>query len=577
MPAIRRLAAILYADIAGYSRLMGADEEGTLRRLKSLHAELIEPTLGRHHGRIVHAAGDALLAEFQSVVDAMHGAIELRDGIAERAEPGADPIRYRIGVNLGDVIVDDDDIHGDGVNIAARLQALAEPGGICISRAVLTQTRGKLDFPVADLGDQELKNIDHPVHVFRVLAEEPPTARPAALPLPAKPSIAVLPFQNMSGDPEQEYFADGMVEEIITALSQIRWLFVIARNSTFSYKGKSPDAKEVARELGVGYVLEGSVRKVGDRVRITGQLINALNGAHLWAGRFDGTLDDIFDLQDRVALSVAGVIEPELHAAETRRSATRPATNLTAYDHLLRALSVFWSLTEDGIREAVDLLDRALACDPHYGPALSWAAICQMRLVREGWAEDPEAAGRKAVDLARRALRVAEDDPGILVNVAFVLANFGEDIGAMIGLVDRALSLTPSFARGWFVSSVLRGWAGQHDLAIEHAETSMRLSPRERRGTTLSRIAESYFFKHEYEEAVARLLLSIQDHPGYPHSYRILAACYAHMGQLDAAREIVAKLNTITAQIIPSGAQLRRPADRDLFLTGLRLAAGEAP
>ena len=336
-PVQRRLAAILAADVAGYSRLMGADEEGTLARLKALRAGLIDPAIAGHNGRIVKTTGDGLLVEFASVVDAMRCAIAWQTAMAERAET---EIQFRIGVNLGDIIIDGDDIHGDGVNIAARLEAMAEPGGICVSHAVLTQTRGKLDFPVEDLGDQVLKNIAHPIHVFRVLAEETKMPEPAALPLPDKPSIAVLPFQNMSGDPEQEYFADGMVEEIITALSRIRWLFVIARNSSFTYKGQAIDVKQVGRELGVRYVLEGSVRKAGRRVRITGQLIDAITGTHLWADRFDGSLEDVFDLQDRVAISVAGVIEPALQAAEMRRSAARPTTDLTAYDLYLRATSM---------------------------------------------------------------------------------------------------------------------------------------------------------------------------------------------------------------------------------------------
>jgi adenylate cyclase len=399
---------------------------------------------------------------------------------------------------------------------------------------------------------------------------------PAGLPLPDKPSIAVLPFQNMSGDPEQEYFADGMVEEIITALSRIRWLFVIARNSSFTYKGHAIDVKRVGRELGVRYVLEGSVRKAGGRVRITGQLIEAETGAHLWADRFDGSLEDVFDLQDKIALSVAGVIEPALQAAEGRRSAGRPTTDLTAYDLFLRALESFYPIAEEGIVEALGLLDKAIAIDRRFGPALSLAAVCHMRLVREGWAEEPETASRKAVELARQAIRVADDDPRTLANAAFALANFGGDIGAIIGLVERALVLTPSFSRGWFLSGVLRLWAGQHDLAIEHAENSVRLSPRERMGTPHSLIGEAHFFKREFDKAVPRLLLSMQDHPGYPHAYRLLAACYAHLGRLDEARAIIADLRAITPQIVPSAAQLRNPADRELFLSGLRIATGEA-
>src|SRR5579864_8820357 len=352
MPAVRRLAAILAADVAGYSRLMGADEEGTVRRLKSVRAELIDPAIARHNGRIVKTTGDGLLVEFASVVDAMRCATQWQSAMAERAAAADTGIEWRIGVNLGDIIIDEGDIHGDGVNIAARLEAMAEPGGICISHAVLTQTRGKLDFPVEDLGDQALKNIAQPVHVFRALAEEKKMPEPAALPLPDKPSIAVLPFANMSGDPEQEYFADGMVEEIITALSRIRWLFVIARNSTFTYKGRAVDVKQVGRELGVRYVFEGSVRKGGNRVRITAQLIEAATGTHLWADRFDGSLEDVFDLQDKVALSVAGVIEPALQAAEIRRSVARPTRDLTAYDLYLRALATIFPITKDRIFEA---------------------------------------------------------------------------------------------------------------------------------------------------------------------------------------------------------------------------------
>jgi adenylate cyclase len=379
----------------------------------------------------------------------------------------------------------------------------------------------------------------------------------------------------MSGDPEQEYFADGMVEEIITALSRIRWLFVIARNSSFTYKGRSVGVKQVGRELGVRYVLEGSVRKGGNRVRITAQLIEAETGAHLWADRFDGSLEDVFDLQDKVAINVAGVIEPALQAAEVGRSAARPTHDLTAYDLYLRALATYYPITKERLLEALELLQQAIAIDRYCGPALSLAAMCQMRLVREGWAEEAETAG-EAVDLARQALQVAGDDPGILANAAFVLANFGEDIGAMMALVDRALTLTPSFSRGWFLSGVLRLWAGQHNLAVEHAETALRLSPRERTGTPLSLIGEAHFFKHEFDEAASKLLLSVQENPGYPHSYRVLAACYVHMGRLDEARAIIARLRSVTPRLVPSASQLRSPADRELFLSGLRVAAGEA-
>jgi TolB-like protein len=379
----------------------------------------------------------------------------------------------------------------------------------------------------------------------------------------------------MSGDPEQEYFTDGMVEEIITALSRIRWLFVIARNSSFTYKGQTVDVKQVGRELGVRYVLEGSVRKAGTQVRVTGQLIDALTGTHLWADRFDGSLEDVFELQDRVAVSVAGVIEPALLAAEMRRSAARPMTDLGAYDLYLRALAAFYPITKDRVAEALRLLDQAIAIDRHYGPALSWAAICHFRLVQDGWAEDPETSRRNAVDLARQALEAAQNDPAVLANAALVLAHFGEDIGATIGLVDRALALNPSYARGWYMSGTIRVLAGQPDLAIEHVETSLRLSPRERMGVPLFVLGMAHFVTRRFDDAAAKLLLAIQDNPGAPGSYRTLAACYAHMGRLEEARAIVARLRAVTPQIVPSDLPWRNPEDRELFLSGLRLAAGE--
>jgi len=593
--AERRLAAILAADVAGYSRLMGADEEGTHERLKALRRELLDPKIAEHHGRIVKNTGDGMLVEFASVVDAVRCAVAVQQAMPERnaGVAAGSRIELRIGINLGDVIVETDDIYGDGVNIAARVEALADAGGVFVTHTVHDQVRDRLPFVFEDLGEQQVKNIARPVRVYRVrpegpLPNPPPlagegsagsarvgAAEPPALPLPDKPSIAVMPFVNMSGDPEQEYFVDGMVEEIITALSRIRWLFVIARNSTFTYKGRPADVKEVGRELGVRYVLEGSVRKAGMQVRITGQLIDAMTGTHLWADRFDGSLEDIFELQDRVAVCVAGIIEPTLQAAEMRRSAARRTTDLSAYDLYLRALAAFYPITKERTLEALGLLEQAIAIDPHYGSALALAAACHMRLVLDGRTDAPETTRRKAIDLARQALEVGENDPGSLATAARVLAQFGEDIGAMIGLVDRALALNPSYARGWNVSGLLRVYAGQHDLAIEHIETSLRLSPRERIGTPLLTMGMAYFFKRRFDEAAAKLLLSIQDDPGFPPSYRCLAACYAHMGRLDEARAIVAQLRAITPVVVPSDLRLRNPEDRELALSGMRLAAGE--
>ena len=593
----RRLAAILAADVAGYSRLMGRDEAGTLARLKALRRELIDPMVAEHKGRIVKTTGDGLLIEFPSVVEAVACAMTVQSGMGSRnaATPEDRRIEFRVGINSGDIIVEDGDIHGDGVNIAARLEGVAEPGGICVSAIVHDQVRDRLDCVFEDLGEQSLKNIVRPVRVYRIGPEIGPRAsrplsgvdaagtaavQPAALSLPDKPSIAVLPFQNMSGNPEQEYFVDGMVEEIITALSRIRWLFVIARNSTFTYKGRSIEVKEIGRELGVRYILEGSVRKGGSRVRITAQLIDAETGAHLWADRFDGLIEDVFELQDKIALSVAGVIEPALQAAEMRRSAARPTTDLTAYDLYLRALAVFYPITKERVIEALRLFEEAIAIDPHYGPALSWAAMCHREIATSGWAEAPETSWRKGSALARQAVQAAENDPRVLVNAALVLAHFGddigEDIGAMIGLIDRALALNPSFARGWNVSGILRNIAGEHDLAIEHIGIALRLSPRERIGTPLVVLGMAYFLKRQFDEAASKLLLAVQDNPGHPGTYRCLAACYAHMGRLDEAHEIVTRLRAITPIIVPSDVPYRNLEYRELLLSGLRLAAGES-
>jgi TolB-like protein len=575
-PVERRLAAILAADVAGYSRLIEVDEEGTLGRLKALRAEVIDPKIAGHKGRIVKTTGDGLLIEFSSVVDAVRCASELQAAMADynRLLPPGRRIDFRIGIHQGDIVVEDGDIFGDGVNIAARLEGLAEPGGICVSARVREDAVGRLDLAFEDLGDQALKNISRPVRVFRIATDQKPAPQPA-LALPDKPSIAVLPFVNMSGDPEQEYFADGMVEEIITALSRIRWLFVIARNSSFTYKGQAVDVKQVGRELGVRYVLEGSVRKAGGRVRITGQLIDALTGAHLWADRFDGSLEDVFELQDKVASSVAGVIEPALQGAETARSAGRPTADLTAYDLYLRSYAMFLSSTRQ-IPEALCLTEQAIARDPRYGPALAWAAVCCLRLLLDGRSEDPEADRLKGTGFARRALEVAGDDPGILANAALALAYFGEDIGAMMALVDRALALNPNYARGWHISGVLRMNSGEPDLAIEHVNTSLRLSPRARVGESLTIIGTAHFLSRRFNEAVPKLLLAIQESPSFPNPYRALAACYAHMGRLDEAREVVAQLRAITPVVIRSAGFLRNPEHREFYLSGLRLAAGEA-
>jgi TolB-like protein/class 3 adenylate cyclase/predicted ATPase len=395
----------------------------------------------------------------------------------------------------------------------------------------------------------------------------------AGLPTPDKPSIAVLPFANLSGDPEQEYFADGMVEEIITALSRIRWLFVLARNSSFTYKGQAIDVKQVGRELGVRYVLEGSVRKAANRVRIAGQLIEAETGVHLWADRFDGSLEDIFDLQDKVASSVAGVIEPALQAAETARSASRRTSDLSAYDLYLRAGAVYSAYD---LRQALALLEEAIARDPNYGPALGLAAQCCQHLATGFTAPDRDTIRPKGIDFGRRAIKAAGDDPGALADAAMALAVLGEDLDAMIALVDHALALNPSFARGWHISGFLRLWAGRTDLAMEHGEMSLRLSPRARAEEEAYLIGAALFFGRRFEEAVPRLSVAIETMPGFPNAYRYLAACYAHMGSFDEAHRIIARLRAITPQVMVNWPlQFRNPQHRELLLSGLRLAMGE--
>jgi len=588
MSQTRRLAAILAADVAGYSRLMGEDEEGTLAALKAIRRELADPKIKEHRGRIVKTTGDGLLLEFASVVDAVRCAVEVQREMAERNTdvPPDRRIELRMGINVGDIIKDGRDIYGDGVNVAARLEALAEPGGICVSRVVRDQVRDKLAFSFEDMGEQQVKNITRPIRVHRILigeksnrsetaAGEPQQDPPLAL--PDKPSIAVLPFQNMSGDPEQGYFADGMVEEIITALSRVRWLFVIARNSSFVYKGQAIDVKQVGRELGVRYVLEGSVRKAGQRVRITGQLIDAVTGAHLWADRFDGSLEDIFELQDKVAIAVAGIIEPTLQAAEIRRSSDRPTNDLTAYDLYLRAIALRLPPERERIVASLDLLGRAIERDPHYAAALASAALCHLQLHVSGWSTDLDRDQGEGVNLARRALQVAGDDPGVLAWSAYVLAYFGENIDAAIELIDRALALNPSFALGWYWNGWLRLWGtGQPELAISHFETSLRLNPHAVRGQIFMGIGVGYFLAQRFEDAVAMLLRSLQEHPGWAPTYRFLAACYAHMRRLDEARETIKRLRTVTPVVMPDAKHWRNPEHRELFLSGLRLAAGEA-
>jgi adenylate cyclase len=588
MTATRRLAAILAADVAGYSRLMGVDEEGTLAALKAIRRELSDPKVKEHRGRIVKTTGDGLLIEFSSVVDAVRCAVEVQRAMTERNTGGPEDkrIEFRIGINLGDIILDDDDIYGDGVNIAARLEALAEPGGICVSRVVHDQVRDKLDLAFEDLGEQQVKNIARPVHVYRIrkqgpLPNPPPLAgegRVGVLALPDKPSIAVLPFANMSGDPEQEYFADGMVEEIITALSRIRWLFVIARNSSFTYKGRAVDVKQVARELGVRYVLEGSVRKAANRVRITGQLIDTNRGAHIWADRFDSTLDDVFELQDRVASSVAGAIEPTLRKAEFERANRKPTESLDAYDLYLRALALRDIHTDGSMREAIALLKRALAIDPNYAPAkaaIGWSRVHQISHGRDPVSE-PDA--EEAVVLARQALEAGKDDPDTLWMAAATLAIFTGELRVAATAIDRALMLNPNSAHAWMVRGVVLGNLDQPDPAIEAFERAMRLSPlhRQRRNFTTG-IARAHLVAGRYEETVDWAERTLCDEPGYRVALSTKAIACAHLDRIEEARAALSQLiegqpGLTVARYRAFWSRVFSPELMEVSLTGLRKA-----
>jgi TolB-like protein/class 3 adenylate cyclase len=550
----RRLAAILAVDVAGYSRLMGEDEEGTLAALRAVRRELGDPKIAEHRGRIVKTTGDGLLVEFASVVDAVRCAVEVQQEMIARNETvSADRrIEFRMGINVGDVIIEDGDIFGDGVNIAARLEALAEPRGICVSRVVHDQVRDKLDVGFDDLGEQHVKNIVRPVHVWRIsLRPKSPLPNPplpgldpgitgegrvGVLSLPDKPSLAVLPFQNMTGDVEQDYFVDGMVEEIITALSRIRWLFVIARNSSFAYRSKAIDVRQIARELGVRYVLEGSVRKAGNRVRITGQLIDTTTGAHIWADRFGGVLDDIFELQDQVASSVAGVIEPTLRKAEFERASRKPTESLDAYDLYLRALALRDTHTDESVAEAIGLLQRALAIDPNYAAAKALIGWSRIHQYSHGRSPPSEVEKVEAVALAREALDNGKDDPDTLWMAGFTLMSYAGQRDVAAAAVDRALTLNPNSAHAWMARGYVSLSLDQTGPAIEALERAMRLSPLDSlRRTFTNGIASAHLRERRYEQALDWAEQTLREEPGYLGALLNKAVASAHLGQTGQA------------------------------------------
>ena len=541
--AERRLAAILAGDVVGYSRLMGADEEGTLARLNAVRREFWEPKITEHRGRIVKRTGDGVLIEFASVVDAARYGIEIQRGMAKRnAEVPQDKrIELRMGIHIGDILIEDNDIFGDGVNVAARLEGIAETGGICFSRAAFEQVDGKLDVSFEDGGEQQLKNIARPVRVYRARLTAVASAPALVLALPDKPSIAVLPFQNMSGGPDQDYFVDGMVEEIITGLSRIKWLFVIARNSTFTYKGRAVDVKQVGRELGVRYVLEGSLRKVADRVRIAAQLIDATTGAHVWAERYDRKSDDIFALQDEITLSVVGAIEPSLRSAEVERAKRKRPDSLDAYDLVLRAIPDVYSRMPEPSKRALALLERAIVLDPNYALAHACAAECHHTLfLRDGMREENRAAGSRH---AQTALAHGQDDALALTLAGFSIGMEGRDRAAAFAAFDAALAVCPSSAVTYILGSVILAFTGEAERAIDWAERALRLSPLDPwRASAFVSLSIAHFQRGRYEEAVANARKSVQASPGFSVPYVTLAASLAKHNRLEEAKAAAARL-----------------------------------
>jgi adenylate cyclase len=539
----RRLAAILCADVVEYSRLMGDDEEGTLAALKAHRRELIDPLLTQHQGRIVKTTGDGILIEFASVIDAVRCAVVVQQGMKDRNANVAQGQRilFRIGINLGDIIFEDGDIFGDGVNVAARLEALARPGEIYVSGSVRDQLGERLPIGFVDMGEHNVKNIARPIHVYRIEKAGEASGTIAAktehrfLALPDRPSIAVLPFQNMSGDPDQEYFCDGMVEDIITGLSRIKWLFVIARNSSFVYKGRAVNVKQVGRDLGVRYVLEGSVRKGGNRVRITSQLIEAETGQHVWAERYDRSLDDIFALQDEITLNVVGAIEPSLRQAEIERVKRERPENLGAYDLLLRALPDVYLAMPAEAGKALELLDRALALDPDYALAHGYASWChEIRFVRAGQkSEDRDAAIRHA----QAAIAHGPDDANALALAGFTLANVAHDTPAARKAFEQALTISPSCFLALTLGAAAFGWKADAERAIEWGERGMRMSPFDRLLYGCAHgLALGNFLLGRNDKAAEAAQHAIQSKPEFSISHVLLAAALAQAGRLEEAK-----------------------------------------
>jgi adenylate cyclase len=539
----RRLAAILAADVVGYSLLMGIDEEGTLAALKAHRREVIDPLIGQHQGRIFKTTGDGLLIEFASIVDAVRCAVVIQQGIESRNANVDESrrIRFRIGINVGDVIVEGDDIFGDGVNVAARLEALAEPGRICVSATVREHVAEKLPVGFADLGEHSVKNIARPVHVFRIETRIEPSkvdatgSQQALLALPDRPSIAVLPFTNLSGDIEQDYLADGMVEDIITGLSRIKWLFVIARNSSFAYKGKAVNVKQAGRELGVRYILEGSVRKASNRVRVTGQLIEAESGRHVWADRYDRTLDDVFAIQDELTMSVVAIIEPSLRQAEIDRVKRKRPDSLDAYDLVLRAIPHVYTAMPDGAAKALPLLERALEMEPDYALAHGFAAWAHEIIFARGGAREENRLG--ATRHAQAAIAHGRDDALALSLGGFALGLVAHDREAAHQAFEAALALSPSCAMTYVFGSVVMAYAGDADRAIEWGERAVRLSPFDPTSyAPLLAVTLGHLQRGAHEAAAVAAHKVFQASPFWSLAHVLLAATQARIGRLDAAK-----------------------------------------
>jgi adenylate cyclase len=548
----RRLAAVLAADIAGYSRLMGLDEERTLAQLKAFRKTLVDPTIASHRGRIVKTTGDGMLVEFGSAVDAARCSVIIQEEMAVRnsSVPPELRIEFRIGIHVGDIIIDDNDIFGDGVNIAARLEGIAEPGGVCVSDDAHRQIRGKIDHSLDDIGEQNLKNIAEPMRAWRVrlTGETAPAARPAAslspktLALPDKPSIVVLPFDNMSAEAGQEYLADGIVEAITAALSRIRSFFVIARNSAFTYKGRATNVRDIGRELGVAYLLEGSVQKAGIRLRIIVQLIETEGGAHVWSSRFDGAIDEFFDLEDRITEQVAGALQPSIRVAEIERSRRKRPQDLGCYDYTMRAMPFVWALEKDGISQALELLEKALEIDPGYPLALSLAGWCHAQRGVYNWTDDIAGEQAMARALAERAANLSSDDPFILA-VLGAVHTFVRNHGTARVLLERALSLDPNGAWAWSRLGWIENYADQPRKAIENFERALRLSPIDPMNfNNYAGIGSAHEVAQEYDKAAAFYRRALQEQPNASWLYRNLASSLSGAGRIDEAKQAFAEM-----------------------------------